>query len=59
MSWQPAIDPQPGDTFTCDAIDMVIVPRPGPRGFFRTQGSTVGSETNGRAIHLLRSDGSR
>ena len=27
MSWQPAIDPKPGETFACDAIDMVIVPR--------------------------------
>jgi hypothetical protein len=26
MSWQPAIDPKPGDTFACDAIEMVIVP---------------------------------
>jgi hypothetical protein len=27
MSWQPAIDPKPADTFACDAIEMVIVPR--------------------------------
>ena len=26
MNWQPAIDPKPGETFACDAIDMVIVP---------------------------------
>jgi hypothetical protein len=26
-TWQPAIDPKPADTFACDAIEMVIVPR--------------------------------
>jgi hypothetical protein len=25
MSWQQALDPKPGETFACDAIDMVIV----------------------------------
>ena len=34
MSWQPAIDPKPGDTFACDAIDMVIVPRARDLGGF-------------------------
>lgn len=34
MSWQPAIDPRPGDTFACDAIDMVIVPRARDLGSF-------------------------
>jgi redox-sensitive bicupin YhaK (pirin superfamily) len=34
MSWQPALDPKPGDTFACDAIDMVIVPRARDLGGF-------------------------
>jgi redox-sensitive bicupin YhaK (pirin superfamily) len=34
MSWQPALDPQPGDTFACDAIDTVIVPRARDLGGF-------------------------
>jgi redox-sensitive bicupin YhaK (pirin superfamily) len=34
MSWQPAIDPQPGDAFACDAIAMVIVPRARDLGGF-------------------------
>jgi redox-sensitive bicupin YhaK (pirin superfamily) len=29
-----AIDPKPGDAFTCDAIDMVIVPRARDLGGF-------------------------
>jgi redox-sensitive bicupin YhaK (pirin superfamily) len=34
MSWQPALDPKPGDTFACDAIDTVIVPRARDLGGF-------------------------
>lgn len=34
MSWQPALDPKPGDTLSCDAIDMVIVPRARDLGGF-------------------------
>jgi redox-sensitive bicupin YhaK (pirin superfamily) len=34
MSWQPAIDPKPGDTFACDAIATVIVPRARDLGGF-------------------------
>jgi redox-sensitive bicupin YhaK (pirin superfamily) len=34
MSWQPALDPQPGDTFACDAIGAVIVPRARDLGSF-------------------------
>jgi redox-sensitive bicupin YhaK (pirin superfamily) len=34
MSWQPAIDPKPGETFACDAIDIVIVPRARDLGGF-------------------------
>lgn len=34
MSWQPAIDPRPGDEFACDAIDAVIVPRARDLGGF-------------------------
>ena len=34
MSWQPAIDPEPGDAFACDAIAAVIVPRARDLGGF-------------------------
>jgi redox-sensitive bicupin YhaK (pirin superfamily) len=34
MSWQPAIDPKPGDKVACDAIDTVIVPRARDLGGF-------------------------
>ena len=34
MSWQPALDAKPGDTLSCDAIDMVIVPRARDLGGF-------------------------
>jgi redox-sensitive bicupin YhaK (pirin superfamily) len=34
MSWQPANDPNPGDSFACDAIEMVIVPRARDLGGF-------------------------
>ena len=34
MSWQPAIDPQPGDIRAYDAIDVVIVPRARDLGGF-------------------------
>ena len=34
MSWQPALDPKLGDTLSCDAIDMVIVPRARDLGGF-------------------------
>ena len=34
MSWQPAIDPKPGDKLACDAIDTVIVPRARDLGGF-------------------------
>lgn len=27
MSWQPSIEAEPGDPKSCDALDMVIVPR--------------------------------
>lgn len=34
MSWQLAIDPEPGDAFACDAVAMVIVPRARDLGGF-------------------------
>ena len=34
MSWQPALDPKPGDIFACEAIEMVIVPRARDLGGF-------------------------
>lgn len=37
MSWHPAADPQPGDKFACNAIDMVIVPRTRDLGGFEVR----------------------
>ena len=34
MSWQPALDAKPGDTLSCNEIDMVIVPRARDLGGF-------------------------
>jgi hypothetical protein len=34
MSWQPANDPKPGDRFSCDAIETIIVPRSRDLGSF-------------------------
>src|SRR6476619_2864945 len=34
MSWQPALDPKPGDAFACGAIDMITVPRARDLGGF-------------------------
>jgi redox-sensitive bicupin YhaK (pirin superfamily) len=34
MSWQPALDPKPGDFFACEAIEMVIVPHARDLGGF-------------------------
>jgi redox-sensitive bicupin YhaK (pirin superfamily) len=37
MSWQPAEDPKPGDHFSCDAIETVIVPRARDIGSFEVR----------------------
>jgi redox-sensitive bicupin YhaK (pirin superfamily) len=37
MSWQPAEDPKPGEGFSCDAIEMVIVPRSRDIGSFEVR----------------------
>jgi redox-sensitive bicupin YhaK (pirin superfamily) len=37
MSWQPGQDPIPGDTFSCDAIEQVIVPRTRDLGGFEVR----------------------
>ena len=34
MSWQQCPDPKPGDTFSCDAIETVIIPRAKDLGGF-------------------------
>ena len=44
MTWQPAIDPQPGDTWACDAIDMVIVPRARDLGGFSVRRALPSSQ---------------
>jgi len=37
MSWQPSEDPKPGDKFSCDAIEQVIVPRARDLGGFEVR----------------------
>ena len=37
MSWQPGQDPVPGDRFSCDAIEHVIVPRARDLGGFEVR----------------------
>jgi hypothetical protein len=34
MSWFPAKDPEPGNSLSCDAIELVIVPRTADLGGF-------------------------
>ena len=44
MSWQPALDAKPGDTLSCDAIDMVIVPRSRDLGGFSVRRALPSSQ---------------
>jgi len=44
MSWQPALDATPGDTLSCDAIDMVIVPRARDLGGFSVRRALPSSQ---------------
>ena len=44
MSWQPALDPKPGDTLSSDAIDMVIVPRARDLGGFSVRRALPSSQ---------------
>ncbi len=37
MSWQPTPDPKPGDAYSCDAIEQVIVPRSRDLGGFEVR----------------------
>jgi redox-sensitive bicupin YhaK (pirin superfamily) len=37
MSWQPAADPTPGDAYSCNAIETVIVPRARDIGGFEVR----------------------
>ena len=37
MSWQPAEDPKPGDHFSCDAIETMIIPRSRDIGNFEVR----------------------
>src|SRR5271166_2624497 len=37
MSWRPSEDPVPGDRRSCDALDMVIVPRGRDLGGFNVR----------------------
>src|SRR6476619_8459063 len=53
MSWQPAIDPKPGDTLACDAIEMVIVPRALPSTQRQMVGPFIFFDQMGPAEFLL------
>jgi redox-sensitive bicupin YhaK (pirin superfamily) len=44
MSWQPAQDPTPGDRFSCDAIETVIVPRARDIGSFEVRRALPSSQ---------------
>jgi redox-sensitive bicupin YhaK (pirin superfamily) len=44
MSWQPALDPKPGDIFACEAIEMVIVPRARDLGGFSVRRALPSSQ---------------
>ena len=44
MSWQPALNAKPGDTLSCDAIDMVIVPRARDLGGFSVRRALPSSQ---------------
>src|SRR5438046_177417 len=37
MSWQPAQDPVPGDRYSCDAVETIIVPRARDLGGFEVR----------------------
>jgi len=37
MSWQPAKDPTPGNRFSCDAIETMILPRSRDIGSFEVR----------------------
>jgi hypothetical protein len=44
MSWQPADDPKPGDRFSCDAIETMIVPRSRDLGSFEVRRALPSSQ---------------
>jgi redox-sensitive bicupin YhaK (pirin superfamily) len=44
MSWQPAKDPTPGDRFSCDAIETMIVPRSRDIGSFEVRRALPSSQ---------------
>jgi hypothetical protein len=44
MSWQPAIDPKPGDSSGCEAIATVIVPRSRDLGGFSVRRALPSAE---------------
>jgi hypothetical protein len=50
MSWQPAEDPKPGDRFSCDAIETMIIPRSRDIGSFEV---AFYAAADGRSVHLL------
>src|SRR5262245_8191487 len=44
MSWQPAGDPKPGDRFSCEAIETLIVPRSRDLGSFEVRRALPSSQ---------------
>ncbi len=57
MSWQPSNDPVLGDPKTCDALDLIIVPRTRDLGdgFEVRRAPPQWQAADGRPLHLLRS----
>ena len=56
MSFFPGKDPEAGNTYQCDAISQVIVPRTVDLGDFRgSPRVAVSAHAHGRPLHFLRS----
>ena len=56
MSWHPTNDPVLGDPMSCDALELVIVPRTRDLGDFRGAPRAAARQAaDGRPLHLLRS----
>ncbi len=54
MSFFPGKDPLPGDTFACDAIENLIIPRTSDIGGFQVRRALPNAAAAaGRTVHLL------
>ena len=59
MSWMPSADPVLGDKRSCDALELVVVPRVRDlgNGFAVRRAMPNEKRADGRSFHLLRSNG--